>query len=260
VLDTGTGPPSTPAQNPVKPVDRPGRQHRPLAARALAAASVLLTLAGVTAIVLAPQQHQQQRSEPVRIDVPLATVETPAPAPATGISPPTVKPVASPDADAWPDIPPLPASRPVRVSIPVLGVTSSVMDLGLNPDGSMELPPGAYPVGWYDKSPTPGQLGPAVLVGHVDWGDKNGVFFGLRVMRPGDRVVVDRADGSQATFRVGRVERHAKDDFPTGEVYGDVGWAGLRLITCGGKFDERTGNYEDNVIVFARLVSTTSTQ
>jgi hypothetical protein len=73
-------------------------------------------------------------------------------------------------------------------------------------------------------------------------------------------VVVDRADGTQATFRVGRVERHAKDDFPTGEVYGDVGWAGLRLITCGGKFDERTGNYEDNVIVFARLVSTTSTQ
>ncbi len=143
------------------------------------------------------------------------------------------------------------------MTIPVLGVTSSVVDLGLQPDGSMELPPGAYPVGWYDRSPTPGQRGPAVIVGHVDWGDDRGAFYGLRAMRPGDRIDVERADGTTATFRVGRVERHAKDDFPTSEVYGDVEWSALRLITCGGRFDEEAGDYEDNVIVFARLVGTT---
>jgi sortase (surface protein transpeptidase) len=130
------------------------------------------------------------------------------------------------------------------------------MELGLQDDGSMELPPGAYPVGWYDRSPTPGELGPAVLVGHIDWGGRKGAFFGLRALRPGDRVVVDRADGSSATFRVGRVERHAKNAFPTGEVYGDVDWSALRLITCGGRFNARTGDYADNIIVFARLVGT----
>ncbi|WP_436705071.1 class F sortase [Geodermatophilus sp. CPCC 205761] len=154
-----------------------------------------------------------------------------------------------------PDAPPLPASRPVRVRIPVLGVTSSIMDLDLQADGSMELPPGAYPVGWYNRSSTPGEVGPAVIVGHVDWHGDRGAFYGLRAMRPGDRVVVDRADGTTATFRVDRVARYAKDDFPTGEVYGDVGWSALRLITCGGRFDRKTGDYEDNVIVFARLVS-----
>jgi len=149
----------------------------------------------------------------------------------------------------------LPASQPVRVQIPILGVTSRVMELGLEDDGSMEVPPGAYPVGWYDRSPTPGELGPSVLAGHVDWAGTPGAFFGLRELRAGDRVVVDRADGTAATFQVDRVEEHHKDDFPTDEVYGDIDHAGLRLITCGGRFDEETGDYLDNVIVFASLVS-----
>lgn len=119
----------------------------------------------------------------------------------------------------------------------------------------MEVPPGAYPVGWYDRSPTPGQRGPAVLAGHVDWGGKRGAFYGLRELRAGDAVVIDRADGSVATFRVDRVEEHPKDDFPTEEVYGDIDHAGLRLITCGGSFDTGSGNYRDNVIVFASLAA-----
>jgi len=134
-------------------------------------------------------------------------------------------------------------------------MTSDIMKLDLRRDGSIEVPPGAYPVGWYDRSPTPGQMGPAVLVGHIDWAGQRGAFYGLRVLRQGDRIDVERADGTVATFQVGRVERHAKEDFPSNEVYGDVDWAALRLITCGGIFDEDTGNYADNVIVFARLVS-----
>jgi sortase (surface protein transpeptidase) len=150
----------------------------------------------------------------------------------------------------------LPASEPVTVRIPALGVTSRVMDLGLRKDGTMEVPPGAFPVGWYDRSPTPGQLGPAVLAGHVDWKGKAGAFAGLRKLVAGDEVTIGRADGTVATFRVDRVEEHAKDDFPSDEVYGDIGSAGLRLITCGGSFDRKTGDYEDNVIVFASLVAT----
>jgi len=99
-------------------------------------------------------------------------------------------------------------------------------------------------------------VGPAILAGHVDWDGEAGAFAGLDRLRPGDRVVVDRADGTVATFRVDRVEEHAKDEFPTDEVYGDVGDAQLRLITCGGRFDEDTGDYSDNVVVFATLTAT----
>ncbi|MGY1601685.1 class F sortase [Geodermatophilus sp. SYSU D00815] len=234
------------------------RTARPRAARAWAATSVLLALIGIGSIALAPQPLHP--AEVVRLDSPRAVVPAPPttspttpPAPTTADSPQAVHPAA---AEEWPDVPPLAASPPVRVRIPGLGVSSAVVPLGLEADGSMELPPGAYPVGWYDRSPTPGQLGPAVLVGHVDWNGARGAFHGLRTLRPGDRIAVEREDGSTATFRVGRVERHPKDEFPTGEVYGDVGWSALRLITCGGSFDERTGDYSHNVVVFARLVGT----
>ncbi|PRY47890.1 sortase family protein [Geodermatophilus tzadiensis] len=206
---------------------------------------MVLAAAGVAAVVVLPQDT----SDPVRLDVPVAVAAPPVAATATPSAPPAQ--LASAAAAA----PQLPASTPTRVQIPALGVTSRIMELGLERDGSMEVPPGAHPVGWYDGSPTPGQLGPAVLAGHVDWEGEPGAFYGLRELRPGDTVVVDRADGTAATFRVDRVEEHAKDDFPTEEVYGDIEHAGLRLITCGGAFDEHTGDYQDNVIVFASLAA-----
>ena len=214
------------------------RPNWPIAAKAWTGVSAVLAVAGVTAVVLAPSD----RPAPARLDVPVVAAVAPVATPAAGSS--TV-PVLQ-----------LPESAPIKVRIPALGVTSKVMELGLERDGSMEVPPGAYPVGWYDRSPTPGELGPAVLAGHVDWGGEPGAFYGLRELLPGDQVVVQREDGSTATFAVDRVEEHDKDGFPTDEVYGDVPYAGLRLITCGGTFDEDSGNYEDNVIVFATLVAT----
>ena len=203
----------------------------------------MLAAAGVAAVVLGVQDGPP----PARVDVPVQVAAAPlAAAPRAAIAPQTAGPAP---------VLQLPTSEPVRVAIPALGVTSEVMDLGLSRDGSMEVPPGAYPVGWYDRSPTPGALGPAVLAGHVDWGGDTGAFYGLRELLPGDAVVVDRADGTRATFAVERVEEHAKDEFPTDEVYGDIDHAGLRLITCGGSFDEDSGDYRDNVIVFARLVA-----
>jgi len=145
-------------------------------------------------------------------------------------------------------------STPVRVQIPAIGVDSRLMDLGLRADGTMEVPPRGFPAGWYTGGPTPGELGPAIIAGHIDWNGP-GVFFRLHSLKPGDRVTVTRADGSKPAFRVTRVAQFSKNRFPTELVYGNIDHAGLRLITCGGSFNSQTGHYEDDIVVFADLVT-----
>ncbi len=153
---------------------------------------------------------------------------------------------------------PLPRSRPIRVQIPAIGVDSPLMDLGLQADGTMQVPPGASPAGWYTGAPTPGERGPAVLAGHVDWAGHLGVFSRLHELEPGDEVTVARQDGSAAVFRVVEVKEYPKTQFPTGAVYGDLDHAGLRLITCGGPLDRQAHSYDDNIVAFADLVATRS--
>jgi hypothetical protein len=150
---------------------------------------------------------------------------------------------------------PMAASSPVRIRIPALAVDSALMDLGLQSDGSLEVPPEGFPAGWYTGAPTPGELGPAIIAGHVDWDGSPGVFFALRDLTPGAEIAVERADGSTALFRVESVEQFAKGAFPTDAVYADIDHAGLRLITCGGSFDRQARSYSDNIVVFAALVS-----
>lgn len=152
----------------------------------------------------------------------------------------------------------LPRSKPVSLDIPAIDVHSVLRDVGRTADGALETPePGPYydDAAWYRHSPTPGSLGPAILLGHVD-SASNGpsVFFRLGELRRGDRVSVRREDESVAVFVVDEVHRYAKDDFPTQTVYGDIDHAGLRLITCGGAFDDSAGHYLDNIVVFASLV------
>lgn len=173
---------------------------------------------------------------------------------------PAAAPDPTPDDPADPVGPVLPASAPVRLSAPAIGIDSPLVDLGRNADGTVEVPslddPDARP-GWYRDSPTPGTLGPAIILGHVDsrrFGP--GVFYHLAELRPGDSVDVARADGTVARFAVDEVRQVAKRDFPTLEVYGNLDHAGLRLITCGGEFDPAAGSYESNVIVFASLTGT----
>jgi LPXTG-site transpeptidase (sortase) family protein len=143
---------------------------------------------------------------------------------------------------------------PVRLRIPAIDVDTSIMQLGLQRDGSLEVPPlrGDAPAGWYRDSPTPGETGASVLAGHVDTArDGPAVFFRLRELKTGDPITVRRADGTVATFRVSRVALYAKRDFPTAEVYAPIDRPGLRLITCGGAFDRSEGSYRSNVVVFA---------
>lgn len=145
-------------------------------------------------------------------------------------------------------------SAPVRIEIGAIGVDSDLMELGIAEDGTLEVPPAAFPAGWFTGGPTPGELGPAVIAGHIDWITGPAVFHRLGSLAPGDDIRITRADGTVATFRTVRVGQFPKDAFPTELVYGDIDHAGLRLISCGGAFNRGTGHYEDNIVVFADLV------
>jgi sortase (surface protein transpeptidase) len=145
-------------------------------------------------------------------------------------------------------------SVPVRVEIASIGVDSGLIPLGLQSDGTLQVPPNGFPAGWFTGAPTPGQVGPAVIAGHVHWAGSPGVFYYLANVRPGDRVTVVRRNGSIAVFSVTRVASYPKTTFPTRVVYGNIGYPGLRLITCGG-LNAQTGIYDDNTVVFARLVA-----
>lgn len=148
---------------------------------------------------------------------------------------------------------PLPHSRPVRVVVPSLGISSSLERLGLDSKQVMETPREPGSAGWYERGTAPGSRGPAVLAGHVTWNGTPAVFFRLGGLKPGRRIEVVREDGRTAVFTVDRTERYAKKDFPTVEVYRNPGSAALRLITCGGKYSAARGHYSDNVVVFATL-------
>ncbi|UOZ09167.1 class F sortase [Amycolatopsis sp. WQ 127309] len=150
----------------------------------------------------------------------------------------------------------LPAAKPASLSIPAIGVRAgSIADLGLTPGGELQVPPDATTVGWFTGAPSPGEVGPAVLAAHVDYKHVPGAFGKLKDLRSGELVRVGRTDGRTAVFTVYRVDRYAKADFPTDEVYGDTTEPELRLITCGGAFDRSSGNYLDNVVAFAKLTA-----
>jgi hypothetical protein len=153
---------------------------------------------------------------------------------------------------------PMAYAPPLQVSIARVGIHADVVALGLGPGGEVGVPPAREPLkaAWYDRGPAPGQAGPAVITGHVDSRFAPGnraAFYELGAVRPGDDVDVARADRRVAVFRVDSVVLVPKAGFPTREVYGPTGYAALRLITCGGHYDRRTG-YSDNVIVYAHLV------
>jgi sortase (surface protein transpeptidase) len=152
----------------------------------------------------------------------------------------------------------LPSSKPVAIDIPAIGVHSVIQFVGLTPEHTVQVPaPGPHynEAAWYKYSSTPGSTGPAVIVGHVDSAAEGpSVFFDLGDLRPEDKVLITRADGLVAVFTVDGVRSYHKDDFPTKLVYGKDEHAVLRLVTCGGPFDDSTGHYVDNIVVFASLV------
>ncbi|GAA4710176.1 LPXTG-site transpeptidase (sortase) family protein [Promicromonospora umidemergens] len=172
-------------------------------------------------------------------------------------SAPSTPKAAAESSSPAPGVQPLSASPPVAVRIPGIDVESPIHGLGLDAEGKLQVPTGERynEVAWYDGSPTPGEVGPAVLEGHVTGtGYAPSVFFELGDTRKGDLIEVDRADGTTATFEVTEVKSTPKDDFPRIDVYGATDGPELRVITCGGTFDKNAGRHLDNVIVFAKLI------
>lgn len=222
----------------------------------MVAASLCVLLAAIGLVLVLPSH-----SKPKRPPTP--------PAPAAAGTPHVVAPSSAATSRAVPKSPPRAGCPPVRaaaslssvpvhICIPAIGVNADVLQLGLNADRTVQVPPlsKVSEPGWYKYSPTPGALGPAIILGHIDSAQFGpGVFFKLGQLRPGDRVKLTRADGMVAEFRIERVVEVPKSRFPTAAVYGNTPNAALRLITCGGQFDASAGNYLDNIIAFGALVS-----
>jgi hypothetical protein len=214
---------------------RPPAKSASVRARLAGVASVLLIMGGIAAVAVAlsSQHHAPQPSL--------------AAAGALGPSGPG---------------PSLPRSLPVSVAIPAIGVDSALLHLGVNADGSMQVPSlvtSANDAAWYKYSATPGQIGTSVIEGHVDGDFGPAVFYRLGALRPGDLIEVGLADRTTAIFRVTGVREYLKSNYPAKAIYGATNYAALRLITCGGSFDFATGHYLSSTVVFASLAASRPT-
>jgi hypothetical protein len=221
--------------------------HRGLAATVVTG---VLALAGLICIGVA-LTHQQHPPQPrlSAVNSPGPTAREPAPNDRTPRPSTTAPSVVGPV---------LPASPPLAIAIPAIGVQSPLLHLGQTARGELQVPaagPNYNEAAWYRYSPTPGSLGPAVIIGHIDSAKQGpSVFYRLGSLRPHDTVLITRADGSVAIFAVDDIRRYHKSHFPTQLVYGNTNHAALRLISCGGPFDPNTGSYLDNIVVLASLV------
>lgn len=208
--------------------------------------AAVLALAGASAIGYAVSDQQSAQAPAV------SASSSPLTSPGPTALPPTAAPATGRG---------LPASPPVSIRIPAIGVSSVVNEVGLNSDGTMQVPqlgPQYDQAAWFRGSPTPGEAGPSVIVGHVDSArDGPSVFFDLGGLKPGQQVRVDRADHTVTTFEIDAVESYPKSAFPQQTVYGYTAQPSLRLITCSGSFDRGTRQYRDNTVVFAHLVTGT---
>ncbi len=149
----------------------------------------------------------------------------------------------------------LPASEPTKLSIPKINILADFeAPLGLNDSGEVQVPTIYSKVGWYKYSPTPGEFGPAVVFGHVDSRLGPAVFYSLGQLQAGDDIYIERVDGTTAHFQVDFFERYEQKEFPTAEVYGNIDYAGLRLITCSGIYLRGQQRYTHNLVVYAKLV------
>jgi len=208
--------------------------RRPAALLTLAAGLVVI-LGGTVGLLLT--RHSTPAMRPVAAGV--------------GALPAPTGPIVAVPQSPGPD----PVAAPVALTIPLIGVQTNLITLGLQSNGQLQVPATTSVAGWYTGSPRPGAVGSSIIVGHIDSYKNPGVFFRLSTLTKGDKVYIKRADGTMAEFSVTAVQTYLKDHFPTEDVYGPVPDAELRLITCGGAFDLATGHYLSNIVVYATEVS-----
>lgn len=230
----------------------------------IAALSAAGALSGRTMTLAPPPVSLAPRRVPTTdpgIGAPLTTTTTTtttssAPVPTTAPTtlaptPPTLaEPVVTHVADIG-VLSPRPVAEPVSVLLPSLGVDGVVLPAGVNPMNDLDVPPDAATLVWYRHGPTPGALGSAVIAGHLNWRGERGVFADLAAVSVGDVVTVAYDDGSQREFAVRAVELVPKPAVSVNGVFARRGERLLRLVTCGGEFDDATNHYRSNVIVTA---------
>lgn len=235
--------------------DSAGRRKRGLLAGVISA--VLLGGGGTAVGIAAAAQNHAPQPTPAQAGTigPAATAAPPA-TPSTG-----------PDSAAAGPAKPQPAhtsqlalarSQPTAIDIPAIGVNSGLLTLGLNRNGTIQVPPlFAKPskAAWYRYSVTPGQAGTSVIEGHIDTYQGPSVFYRLGALKPGEKIDVTLADRMVAVFQVTGVRQYPKTSFPTLAFYGDTSYPSLHLITCGGDFDPATRQYLSSTVVYASLVS-----
>jgi sortase (surface protein transpeptidase) len=235
------------------------RLRNPIALAALAIAGVLVFVAGAAAVKpagAAPEPAAQVTNATIAPTTDTAVKPTDSTIPPATIAPPPTIPIEEALAAAVASVPP--PHRPERVHIASIGVDATIIDLGLNPDRTLEVPEDIRLTGWWTGRSVPGEEGPSIVVGHVDSAAAGpGVFWRLRELDIGDVIHIERSDGSISEFRVIETELVLKDEFPTEKVYGSTEGSQLRLITCGGSFDRSARSYLGNVIVYAEHVGTT---
>lgn len=235
-----------------------GRRWTAAAFGVLAAIGAVLLVLSLTNQVGAPPQPEPRSGAGEASDSGGARSDaTTSPDPSAAEDPTASGTTEQPDTEAASEASaaPLAASEPVSLTIDSIGVEEELFPIGLGPDGQLLAPRGdrANLPAWFEGSPTPGESGPSVIEGHVTWGGDPSVFFELGALTSGDRIEVEREDGTVATFEVYDSARFAKDDFPTLDVYGRTAGPELRLITCSGDLGS-DGHHLDNTVVFARLV------
>lgn len=145
--------------------------------------------------------------------------------------------------------------NPAAITIPSLSINAPFEFLGLNPDHTIAVPVNSQDVGWFIYGPKPGEVGAAVIIGHLDSVKGQAIFANLNKINPGDKILITRDDGSLVTYRVDSLSKFSQNNFPTQAVYGSLPYAGIRLITCGGTWNKKAGHYTENLIVFGTEIS-----
>ena len=211
--------------------------HRHPSSRKWALIGGVLALIGSGCLIFGLQEHQHALAGPA------SSVKTTQ----------AVKPRAAPAKSATTLA--TARSTPNQLTIPAISLSVSLGTLGLNSDGTVQVPTDIQQPGWYRLGPSPGEIGSAVILGHVDSYQGPAVFFKLRALVAGDPVDVSLADGFTAEFKVTSVAQYLKADFPDQAVYASHGYSALQLITCGGAFDSKTGHYLSNIVVYTSLAA-----
>jgi len=219
-----------------------------MAAGLLALVSVIF---GIAAIAV---DAQSSAGEPATVSQSSSATRSSPDAPGPDdVAAPPIRGSDSDDDEATAD----PAPRPVRVVVPTAGIDATLEPVGVDEDRRLVVPPPEL-AGWFEGRPVPGEIGPAVLVGHIDSLEGPAVFHGLDRVEVGDQIHVTDDQGEQVSFAVERVEVVAKTAFPTSRVYDPVDRAEVRLITCWGPFDPEAGSYRDNIIVYGAALDAPS--